>query len=185
VGGCRDGAVLLYDTRTHGHALRLRHASSVVSLRCPDPHRIVAAGLHSKLDMYDLRACGPVGHEGKATRSYLAYEGYKNMDHPGLGFDVSASLGLVAAASSDGKLRLFELWTGKEVEAGWGPNKRWEDYGYSGDSTFRPRLPMSPWPVRVVEFVGSAGSQEAGRWNPAALLVVVGSTFEEWKWEGA
>ncbi|MCJ1374534.1 hypothetical protein MMC20_005766 [Loxospora ochrophaea] len=131
-GGCRDGAVRLYDARSRGEAKRLQHPSAVCHLRRADEYRVVAAGLENSLQTYDLRfSRSPSSSKSTLTTPYITYPSYINPHHPSLAFDVSPSLGLVAAATppplaspsaaTEGDQQstsLFDLWTGRVVE-GW------------------------------------------------------------------
>jgi len=54
--GLRDASIFLWDARSQGSTLRLRHSSAVSALRRADSEsRIVVCGLANSLAMYDLR----------------------------------------------------------------------------------------------------------------------------------
>ncbi|MCJ1340407.1 hypothetical protein MMC09_005702 [Bachmanniomyces sp. S44760] len=150
-----------------------------------------------KLSMYDLRHAPKLSSTGTRSskaknkqppsKPYITYPTYRNKAHLNLGFDISISttspqgLGLVAAASDEQTIALFDMWTGKEVvEAGWGRNKKWDH------------------PIRCLEFVGGrwrdglreGESEEEGErereqeWEERerGLLVGCGGIVEEWGW---
>ncbi|KAI9713365.1 MAG: hypothetical protein M1812_006643 [Candelaria pacifica] len=113
--GGRDSSIQLYDQRSSGKALRLRHPSSVTGIRQVDDWRVVVCGLRGSMRMYDLRAQPGAGKKGeKATPPVLEYL-YSNAFRLGLGFDVDTETGLVVAASEDKTLQLFSLHSGEEI----------------------------------------------------------------------
>ena len=114
--GRRDGSIDIWDQRTQSSrtTLRMQHPSTVRRLRYIDGHHVLAAGLRSKLAMYDLRWC-PRPEPPKPSLAYLQYTGYHNESHiHDSGFDVSISLGLIAAAKDEGGVALIDLWKGAE-----------------------------------------------------------------------
>lgn len=130
--GLRNASVMLYDTRSQGSALRLRHNGAVTALhRADDETRLVVCGFPDALCMYDLRmqrelAAPQTGHSSKGKRgrqkpkapstvSLLRFE-YSNRYRYPLGFDVNADVGLVAAAEDNGRIQLYSLQSGKRVE---------------------------------------------------------------------
>ncbi|KAK3044613.1 hypothetical protein LTS18_000810, partial [Coniosporium uncinatum] len=54
--GLRDSNIHLYDPRSHGSSMRLRHAASVTGLkRGASEYEVVVSGLKQTLSLYDLR----------------------------------------------------------------------------------------------------------------------------------
>ena len=135
LGGCRNGNVLLYDQRVEKDVQALYHPSGVVRLRVVDEHRVVVAGMEDQLHTYDLRYLSTVPAEPRPLRPanirrtvpYISYSAYRNSSYCFLGFDASSSLGLIAAATEDKKIKMLELWTGKEIVPAWGIEKVWEE----------------------------------------------------------
>ncbi|KAI9735256.1 MAG: hypothetical protein M1834_001846 [Cirrosporium novae-zelandiae] len=124
IAGLLDGTLTLYDTRTGERRVqRLRHASKVTHLAAIDEMRVVCAGLQNNLDMYDLRYTSTLGKwrspsfAPQSSRPAISYEGYRNWTSETIGFDIDPELGIVAAATDDGKVQLFELYTGKAVQS--------------------------------------------------------------------
>ncbi len=131
--GLRNASVLLYDSRSQGSALRLRHNGAVTGLRrADDETRLVVCGLPDALSMYDLRmpresASLETGNEGKGRRNrqkpmklptapLLRFD-YSNKFRYPLGFDVGAEVGLVAAADENGWMQLYSLQSGTRVKS--------------------------------------------------------------------
>ena len=164
--GCRNGAVWLYDIRSQGKTLRIQHPSSVTHVKQADEWRLVIAGLQSNLHTYDLRfpkISDKHLNDTNITNPYLSYPNHTNSAHPSLGFDVSPSLGLVAAATDECEVQLFEIWTGKEVIPGWGKEKKWNET------------------IRSLQFTGDyRGEGSNTRGDSEGLLVGVQGIVEEW-----
>ncbi|KAL9107531.1 MAG: hypothetical protein Q9187_008416 [Circinaria calcarea] len=186
--GCRNGVVWLYDRRSGGKVQRLKHPSAVTHLRKVDEFRVVAAGLQNnvrgcplrllyvetgidfryrQLHMYDLRFPNPPRLDGellKHTIPYLSYSGHSNTSRIAIGFDVSLSHGLIAAATEDNQVKMFQLWTGKEISPGWGKDKKWDEM------------------IKSLTFVGDDGVLGGMGLAGKGLLIGVGGTVEEWSW---
>lgn len=130
-----------------------------------------------QLHAYDIRFClaqgqKPAGPNG-VTRStlfneaptspYISYPTYRNSAYRYLGFEVSSSLGLVATATEESTVKIFDAWTGKEASSGWGEGKVWQDT------------------VRCLSFSGmdKDGVKMEGNVDQG-LLVTHGTTIEEW-----
>lgn len=117
--------------------------------------------------MYDLRFPNPPRLDGeslKHTNPYLSYPGHSNTSRIAIGFDVSASHGLVAAATEDNQVKMFQLWTGKEASPGWGREKKWDEM------------------IKSLTFVGDGGFSGGMGSGEVGLLMGVGGTVEEWSW---
>jgi hypothetical protein len=55
--GCRNGKILLYDTRSGGSSQILRHPCLISKMaRADDPSRLVVSGLQDSLFLYDIRS---------------------------------------------------------------------------------------------------------------------------------
>ena len=164
--GCRSGAVWLYDQRSHGKTLRLQNPSSVTHIRHADEWRLVIAGLQNNLHTYDLRfpkTSYQHLNDINVTDPYISYPKYKNSAHPSLGFDISTSLELIAAATDECGVQLFELWTGKEVTFGSGKEKKWSEV------------------VRSLQFTGDDYEDGGGTCaDSEGLLLGIEGIVEEW-----
>ncbi|KAI9699341.1 MAG: hypothetical protein M1836_002951 [Candelina mexicana] len=160
--GGRDSSIRLYDQRSSGKALRLRHPSSVTGIRQVDEWRIVVCGLRNSMRLYDLRSQpGPTSTtktSHKATQPVLEYP-YLNDFRLGLGFDVDLETGLVAAASEDRNLQLFSVYSGEEIRLK-GKDKMFEDF------------------ARCVRFSQPLGQAPRSK----ELLVSAGNSLECFSW---
>ncbi|MCJ1315808.1 hypothetical protein MMC15_001128 [Xylographa vitiligo] len=142
LGGTREGTVWHSDQRVPVTERLLRHPSPVTGLGMLDDFRVVVAGMNNQLCTYDTRfllslpttawqkrtrtSSGPYrGHRGQkpilfharvptATAPYIEYPSYHNAAHGNLGFDVSRGMGLVAAATDEGEVKVWDGWTGRE-----------------------------------------------------------------------
>ena len=165
--GCRNGAVWLYDRRSRGNTLRLQHPSSVTHVEHADEWRLVIAGLRNNLNTYDLRfprTSHRYLNDNNITNPYISYPNYQNIAHPSLGFDISTSLGLVAAGTDECGVKLFELWTGKDITPGWGNERKWKEM------------------VRSLQFTGDDyehGTNSRG--ESESLLLGIKGVVEEWR----
>jgi hypothetical protein len=143
--GQRDGRILLYDTRSKGSAHILSHSAPINHIRPADDFtRIVVSGICNTLTMYDMRHSPtpppPWKREGrgrhhKRQKTYgssshaltsgqpfhgsnvLTTFAYNNEDTQHLGMDVHVRLGLVAAGDEDGKLNVYNMYTGEFLRA--------------------------------------------------------------------
>ncbi|MCJ1244263.1 hypothetical protein MMC30_001461 [Trapelia coarctata] len=121
-----------------------------------------------QLHAYDIRFCLGGNTSSKLcdeapTSPYISYPSYRNSAYMNLGFEVSTSLGLIAAATEESTVKIFDAWTGKEAAVGWRKEKVW------GDT------------VRCLSFTGidKYGSRMEEKVDQG-LLVVHGTTVEEW-----
>ncbi|KAF1952086.1 hypothetical protein CC80DRAFT_495678 [Byssothecium circinans] len=139
--GCRNGEILLYDTRSKGSSHILQHPNPVQSLkRTNHDTRIVCASLYDAIQLYDIRHSRP---------SSIANRGYSNRRRPGKrrkgtssvpdycsqpvveyqdsktddfnrAVDVHPELGLVATLQESplrsGSIKMFNMWTGNMVK---------------------------------------------------------------------
>jgi hypothetical protein len=97
------------------------------------------------------------------TLPYLAYPSYRNSAYRDLGFDVSTSLGLIAAATDDSEIELIDLWTGARLTPAWGPGK------------------VSNNRVRCLSFTSvDANGRSLDNSTHQGLLIAHGQVVEEW-----
>ncbi|MCJ1387260.1 hypothetical protein MMC18_000100 [Xylographa bjoerkii] len=217
LGGSRKGTVWRTDQRVPATERLIRHPSSVTGLKMLDEHRVVVAGMINQLFTYDTRFLHPIPttalqqrpsrfsgpdprhistHDSRrvpgTTAPYIEYRNYHNAAHPNLGFDVSRELGLVAAATDEGDVKIWDGWTGKERVWGKGRYDEEEDRGAQqgesgrGDGRWRrrgePRRGNGKVEggelVRSLVFAGGGGWGGRGRGD--SLLVARGGVVEEW-----
>lgn len=138
-----------------------------------------------------------------STKAYLSYPDYTNSFQPFLGFDISEKLGLVAAATEDSRVKMYNLWTGKVLHAGdkschISPHKTYsigprgmrdrhndeveKHAGYmTGDEHYRGPL------VKCLRFVGGEIEEDfenrhGMQQNEEGLLVACGDWVDMWSW---
>ncbi|KAI9800413.1 MAG: hypothetical protein M1833_003299 [Piccolia ochrophora] len=120
--GQRDGYIQLMDVRMDGRGgrvLRVKHPSSVTHVRQVDASKIIACGLQSSLNMYDLRFPELPAWKKRAmqpTQAVLEYDHFNDF-RTDLGFDIDVELGLVAAGRDDNTVRLYSLHTAKVLRS--------------------------------------------------------------------
>jgi len=114
--GQRNGFISLWDTRSNGSALRLRHPSNVIGLRCANSNNIVACGIEDALAMYDLRMprVGKPGRWLPQSQPVVRYA-YTNKFTPHRGFDIHRKLGIVAAVDENNVVQMYSLQTGASM----------------------------------------------------------------------
>ena len=116
--------------------------------------------------MYDLRFCPapPNDHDTfrPASKPYLHYPSFRNTANIRLGFDISTSLGLIAAGQNDQRVSLFDLWSTQEVVASWG-RKQW------------------PANVETLSFIGDEDGCGDAQPRTNGLLIAAGAVVEEWR----
>ncbi|MCJ1224230.1 hypothetical protein MMC12_000874 [Toensbergia leucococca] len=172
LGGARNGNVWLWDSRHKGKSQRLRHPSGVCHVRKMDGAKVVVAGLQNKLQTYDLRfSPGPSITDATPTPPYLTFPAYTNIAHatPSLGFDVSPTHNILAAATDDQRVQLFDGATGTEMRIG-GQQNVGEEGLLSGNVEGL---------ARCLRFVDASRSR---RREGLGLLVGIGGRVEEWAW---
>jgi hypothetical protein len=117
--------------------------------------------------MYDLRFCKlpPVNNHKVpsdfVTLPYLSYPDYCNSWDLHHQMDISVGLGLIAHATRDQKIQIFQLWTGREVQ----------------------RLQASA-DLRSLKFAGDKGpALDVHDWGRTVLLEG-GNNIREWRLRG-
>lgn len=138
--GSRDATVVLYDMRVRDGIKRMKHSSAVIGLRRADcSSRFVVAGMENQMALYDMKMLrdsdvpepsspiiiknGKKRSQGRllpveARKSALPLVRFEyNNVYDFLGMDVHAELGLVAAAESDGKIRISSMRTGETMKS--------------------------------------------------------------------
>ncbi|KAI9836192.1 MAG: hypothetical protein M1819_001529 [Sarea resinae] len=162
--GLRDSTVRLYDQRSAGKALRLRHSSSVTGIKQVDEFRVVVCGIKSSLRLYDLRyqSSGNSSRKRNHSPSTLPVYDYphNNEYRLDLGFDVDTETGLIAAATEDKRVQIFSLHTGERLAS----------------PAFQK--PFQDFPT-AVQF---ATMSEEKRDDSKSLVVAAGGVVEECKW---
>ncbi|MCJ1432140.1 hypothetical protein MMC27_001496 [Xylographa pallens] len=217
LGGTRKGTVWQSDERVPVTERLLQHPGPVTGLGMLDDYRVVIAGMNNQLFTYDIRflrlmpttawqkgtrtPSGPYrSHRSvpfhtrvpAATAPYIEYPSYRNVAHGNLGFDVSRGMGLVAAATDEGEVKVWDGWTG--TERVWGGGNFGEGEGGDGmeedgdlegdrsDRKMREKVRRGKREREVAELVRSlvftGGGEEGGKRE--SLLVARGAVVEEW-----
>lgn len=132
--GLRDSNVHLWDSRSNGKVLRLRHGGPVVGIKPGDVEtQPVVCGCRNSLCLYDLRMPSikagklPSYTEGWSkrwrpnsatpTKPLIEFE-YENNYHFQMGFNVQPDLGIVVAGDEHCGLQTWSLRTGRKIK-GW------------------------------------------------------------------
>ena len=117
--------------------------------------------------MYDLRFCPlppPMSSPNlQSSKPYLCYPNYRNVANIRLGFDLSISLGIIAAAQDGQRVSMFDLWSTQEIVPRWGKEKQW------------------PANVSTLSFIGDEEGCGGGAPRTNGLLVGSGPIIEEWR----
>ncbi|KAF2085836.1 hypothetical protein K490DRAFT_46008 [Saccharata proteae CBS 121410] len=154
--GTRRGVIQLWDRRARSSVQRILHQSAVIGIkRAGSDNRLIVAGLHNKMGMYDLRMASN-------TQPAFSFQGYENTHSYPFGFDVHAELGVVATAQERGVVQLNSMRTGKKLRRLELPTTR--------DLKARPTC---------LKFVEETEGMEAGR---VKLLVGCDRQVIEWGW---
>ncbi|KAI4212045.1 MAG: hypothetical protein LQ351_005227 [Letrouitia transgressa] len=161
LSGYRNGLVRLWDTRSQASTIRLQHPSSVAHARAMTGHRIAVAGLSNQLCVYDLRYTERYSLDA-VTKPSLWFSEHKNMAtlRPQLGFDVHQNL--VAAATDDNSLHIFDTVSGQALPIG--GSREWRGY--------------LEGPARCIEFVDDDRDWGDG----LRLLVAQGNQIDHLAW---
>ncbi|KAK7415593.1 hypothetical protein QQZ08_012290 [Neonectria magnoliae] len=91
-----------------------KHPSSISHLRSVNPNQVLVAGLQNSMALYDVRY---LNRRPNGSRPLLSFPDYRNNAHLHIGWDVSPSLGVVAAAQDNGTVRLFSLRSGRTLRS--------------------------------------------------------------------
>ena len=133
--GCRLGEVRLWDTRSHSMSTepRIQHPIAINHVRSIDANLIVVAGLQNEVSLgpfapctfgltiqlctYDLRYSKRASSI-HATQPYDRFPTYRNnvSNHLSVGLDVHRNL--VAAATDDRRVQIFDVKKGAELVSG-------------------------------------------------------------------
>ena len=125
IGGLRNGKVRMWDTRASGNGNAssnhiIKHGSCVTHLKAWNQNQVTVAGIEDRLSTYDLRYVLPRPDLGRAaSEPYVRFPDYRNKAHNGeaIGFDICPTLSLVAAATDDERVLLFNARTGQQIES--------------------------------------------------------------------
>ncbi|KAF6221607.1 hypothetical protein HO133_001573 [Letharia lupina] len=157
--GCREGAIRLWDTRSGAESAepRIQHTSAINHTRSIDENFIVVAGLQNELCTYDIRYAKRAS-PAHATQPYDRFPAYRNnaLNHLSIGLDLHRNL--VAAATDDGRVQIFDVKKGVELEC------RIKNLGAN---------------AACVRFVDE---QRSG--NGLKLMVAAGPRIDGWAFEG-
>lgn len=115
LAGGRQPRLWITDLRTsESEWTHVGHASSIAHVRSVNEHQVLVAGLQSAMSLYDMRY---FGRRPNGTKPLLDFAGYRNAAHLHTGWDVSARLGVAAAAHDDGTVQLFSLRSGRALQS--------------------------------------------------------------------
>ncbi|KAL8991963.1 MAG: hypothetical protein Q9169_007489 [Polycauliona sp. 2 TL-2023] len=173
LSGMRSGKVRLWDTRSRGTNMRFQHPSCISHIRAIDNNKVLVAGLAAKMAIYDTRFTK--GYPQTPQRGNLepsvplqVFPSYRSGSYfyPRLGFDVHLELGLIASATEDNNLQLWNWKSNKqEMEVGSKANdSEWLDRTLDG-------------PIRCLKFVDDGKGKDGPK-----LLVAHGTKIDEWAW---
>ena len=132
IKACRFGSVRLWDTRNFAEnaAPRIQHPANITHVRRIDENMIAVAGIQHtvreaptiqcaakltvQLRTYDLRYTKP----NRSAQCYDRFPTYRNnlLTHQPTGLDVHQNL--LAAATDDGRVQLFDVKKGVELSSG-------------------------------------------------------------------
>ena len=174
--GCREGAVRLWDTRSRAESSepRIQHPIAITHVRSINDTFVVVAGLQHQVSnesfmqgvaglivqlcTYDLRFANRANPD-QATQYYDWFPTYRNnvLSHHSIGLDVHTNL--VAAATDDRRVQIFDVKQGVELK--------------SGIKTFGANAAC----VRFVD------EQRSG--VGLKLMVAAGPKIDEWAFEGS
>lgn len=140
--GLRDGRVLLWDHRSRGSALRLRHSGTVCSLQQAETENfLLVAGLQNSFSMYDLRmpridininkilrTTGPKFKKNtQCSQPFLQFNGYENTDRYPIGMDFCKELGIVAVSQGENHVGVFSRNSGECIGSTYEHDKRQDE----------------------------------------------------------
>ncbi|ANB11298.1 hypothetical protein AWJ20_4102 [Sugiyamaella lignohabitans] len=174
LAGCRSGSLNLLDPRLPSRHLtptkpvtQAFHPSAVTHVKSLNDSRyLLVSGLEDTLALYDLRYVKPGAGPSNRTRSpylknlgapskpVLTYNGYTNLHTSRHGFAVDSACKNFAVASDDGKVFIYNIWTGDNI-------------------TSRPlrKYPFFPSAVTCLEWAPSGG-----------LFAGYGTCLQYWSW---
>lgn len=116
--GLRSAEVRLWDSRSNGTSLRLRHRGVVTGIKSAGSEaQIVVDGLRSSLCMYDLRMVrAPKKTGSRPSKALIEFASEDHQEMYPTGFDVNPELGIVIAAGDKDWLSAYSLRSGKRLE---------------------------------------------------------------------
>ncbi|KAI4242676.1 MAG: hypothetical protein L6R40_003897 [Gallowayella cf. fulva] len=168
LAGMRSGKVRLWDLRSDGANVRFQHPSCVRNIKALDDNKVLVAGLRNKMAIYDVRFTKgfPQPLQSSILEASVPFQEFPTYRlgsylYPGLGFDVHLDMGLIASATEDRKLQIFD-WrnSDKDIELG----SREEPLALDGH-------------IRCVKFVEDQWSGDGLR-----LLLAHGTKIDAWAW---
>ncbi|KAL8811985.1 MAG: hypothetical protein Q9200_001383 [Gallowayella weberi] len=170
LAGMRSGKVRLWDLRSDSTNVRFQHPSSVRNIKALDDNKILVAGLRNKMAIYDIRftkGLQQTFHSSiiEASIPFQEFPTYRLESHlyHKLGFDVHLGMGLIASATEDKKLQIFD-WKNSHRDMDLG-NKR------------EPLFPTLNGPIRCVKFL-----EDQTKGNGLKLLIAHGKKIDAWAW---
>lgn len=205
LSGMRSGKVRLWDTRSKGTNIRFQHPSCISNIRSIDDNKVLVAGLAAKMAIYDTRFTKgyPQSHQDGDIEPSLplqTFPSYRSGSsfYPRLGFDVHLEMGLIASATEDKRLQIFN-WKRSKQEITLGTNGNAHCNVLDTDTTESPHIDFHrhisrsfrsdvdtqrgnpdstlDGPIRCVKFV-----EDERRGDGLKLLVANGTRIDEWAW---
>ena len=172
IGGLRNGKVRMWDTRASGtnhssFSHVIKHGSCITHVRAWNQNQIVVAGIEDQLNTYDLRYVLPGPNlEHAASEPYMRFPNYKNKAHTceAIGFDICPTLNLIATATDDERVLLFNAGTGEQLES------RASDHNYP--------LRKLPTAFKCIRFVHHGWTS---RRSPKIAVATL-EGLKEWTW---
>ncbi|KAL8682744.1 MAG: hypothetical protein Q9186_001255 [Xanthomendoza sp. 1 TL-2023] len=170
LAGMRSGKVRLWDLRSDGaNNVRFQHSSSVRNIKVLDDNKILVAGLKNKMAIYDIRFTkGPQQSFRSGIKASIPFQEFPTYYlgshlYPQLGFDVHLGMGLIASATEDKKLQIFD----------WNNSHRDIDLGCRQEPLFE----TLDGHIRCVKFVEDQTSRDGLK-----LLIAHGTKIDVWSW---
>ncbi|KAL8797422.1 MAG: hypothetical protein Q9182_007199 [Xanthomendoza sp. 2 TL-2023] len=170
LAGMRSGKVRLWDLRSDSATVRFQHPSSVRNIKALDDNKVLVAGLRNKMAIYDIRFTNKLQQTLQsgiieASIPFQDFPTYRLGSHlyPKLGFDVHLGMGLIASATEDEKLQIFD----------WKNSYQDMDLGNRQEPLFHTLTGH----IRCVKFV-----EDQKRGDGLKLLIAHGAKIDAWAW---
>ncbi|KAL8773924.1 MAG: hypothetical protein Q9209_001354 [Squamulea sp. 1 TL-2023] len=121
LGGTRSGQVRIWDIRSKGTNVRFQHPSCISNIKALNHNQVLVAGLKDRMAIYDTRFTkgylqSQRSHKIEQSIPLQVFPSYRQGSHiyPRLGFDVHLRMGLIASATEDEGLQIFNWKSSKQ-----------------------------------------------------------------------